>query len=229
MQCTIQTITPKLEDTLNFYRRLGYTIKENEGNYSFSDGSVNIELNTSSFARVGLRFYNSSWTNEIEALEKQYQIYTKDDHRIITAEGNTWIYLIEADTNEHTLPSSDQRAVLGNYGGISIETGEMRKLSQLFTTLGFEFENGSADAPWCTMKAQNGFSISLMAPNNCPHLFASPSLNYFNNKSNPEIINAIRAKGIEPWEEITVFNPQNEVDNISLRDPGGLGFFVFND
>lgn len=229
MQCTIQTITPKLEETLNFYRRLGYTVKEKEGNYSFSDGSVNIELNTSSFARVGLRFYKTSWVNEIDELEKRYQIYTKDNNTIITAEGNTWIYLIETDRKEDGQESGASKSVLGNYGGISIETGEMKKLSRLLTDLGFEFENGSADSPWCTMKYQDGFSISLMAPNNCPHLFASPSLNYFNNKNNPEVIKAIRDQGIKPWEEITVFNPQNEVDNISLRDPGGLGFFVFND
>lgn len=71
--------------------------------------------------------------------------------------------------------------------------------------------------------------VSLMRPLNCPHLFFNPSLTYFNGGRNPEVIAAIRKAGVPISEEITHFNSRGEVDNVILRDPGGYGFFVFND
>ena len=68
-----------------------------------------------------------------------------------------------------------------------------------------------------------------MAANSCPHLFFNPSLTYFNSGRNPEVIAGIRAAGIPISEEITIFNKEGRVDNIIIRDPGGYGFFLFND
>ena len=44
-----------------------------------------------------------------------------------------------------------------------------------------------------------------------------------------QLIQKIRDLKIPITEEITVFNDQGVVDNIIIRDPGGLGFFIFND
>ncbi|MFK8104239.1 MAG: hypothetical protein AB8G15_17055 [Saprospiraceae bacterium] len=63
----------------------------------------------------------------------------------------------------------------------------------------------------------------------CPHLFFNPSLSYFNGKENLAIITELRARKIPLTEEITFFNPEGIVDNVIVRDPGGLGFFVFSD
>jgi len=71
--------------------------------------------------------------------------------------------------------------------------------------------------------------VSIMKPNMCPHLFFNPSLTYFNGGKNPEIIEAIRKLDIPITEEITYFNKEGLVDNIIIRDPGGYGFFIFND
>ncbi len=68
-----------------------------------------------------------------------------------------------------------------------------------------------------------------MKPNACPHLFFNPSLTYFNGKNNIDIIAKIRALNISITEEITHFNKEGKVDNIIIRDPGGFGFFLFND
>lgn len=48
-------------------------------------------------------------------------------------------------------------------------------------------------------------------------------------KSNLAIIQKIRDLQIPITEEITHFNKEGIVDNIIIRDPGGLGFFIFND
>ena len=79
------------------------------------------------------------------------------------------------------------------------------------------------------MRSKAGDSISLLQALQCPHLFFNPSLTYFNGSRNPKIIESIKKQNIEITEEVTEFNSKGEVDNIILRDSGGLGFFVFND
>ena len=52
----------------------------------------------------------------------------------------------------------------------------------------------------------------------------------FNGKeNNPKVIQNIRNVGIPIAEEITTFNKEGIVDNIIIQDPGGYGFFIFND
>jgi hypothetical protein len=69
-----------------------------------------------------------------------------------------------------------------------------------------------------------------MKPNICPHLFFNPSMTYFNGKEgNPKVIAKVRELDIPIAEEITHFSKDGSVDNIIIRDPGGYGFFLFND
>ena len=79
------------------------------------------------------------------------------------------------------------------------------------------------------MKSEAGDSISLLQAQQCPHLLFNPSLTYFNGFHNLEIIESIKKHNIEITEKVTEFNSKGEVDNIILRDSGGLGFFIFND
>ena len=71
--------------------------------------------------------------------------------------------------------------------------------------------------------------MSIMAYQVCPHQFITPSISFLNAGQNISIINAIRALNIPILEEISVFNEKGLVDNIIIQDPGGFGFFVFND
>ena len=73
------------------------------------------------------------------------------------------------------------------------------------------------------------FVSRIFAPNACPHLFFNPSLTYFNSGKNLEVVEKLRKADVPILEEITAFNPEGKVDNVILRDPGGFGFFVFND
>ena len=79
------------------------------------------------------------------------------------------------------------------------------------------------------MRSGMGDSISLLQAQQCPHLFFNPSLTYFNGSRNPKIIESIKKHNIEITEEVTEFSSKGEVDNIILKDSGGLGFFIFND
>ncbi|MBT7993740.1 MAG: hypothetical protein HN691_02595 [Bacteroidetes bacterium] len=120
-------------------------------------------------------------------------------------------------------------SALGNSAGLSLETMDMELSFEIWQKLGFSTSMGSLGEGWISLKNTDNLTISLMRPLACPHLFFNPSLTYFNGEKNMEIIDHIRKIKIPITEEITYFNKENIADNIIIRDPGGLGFFLFND
>jgi len=154
-------------------------------------------------------------------------VIKKDDAHYFASPSGTWFKLIAGE--QIVAPLGKSKCILGNYAGISLETMDIQKSVDIITSLGFEKSAGGVEQGWLsyTDESQNG--ISLMSPFACPHSFCNPSGTFFNSGKNPEIIANIRKKNVEIYEEITAFNTNGEVDNIILREPGGIGFFVFND
>ena len=139
------------------------------------------------------------------------------------------VYLMEGESGLSFQAAESSDAVLGNFAGMSLETTDIHRSVGLWEALGFEKGMGSVEQGWVTYTNADQFTVSFMKPNSCPHLFFNPSLTYFNSGKNPEVIEKIRALGIPITEEITAFNKEGIVDNIIIRDPGGYGFFIFND
>jgi len=228
MLTLIQSPTPNLEQSLDFYTRLGFEPKTIDGVNYFSDGRSIIKINTDRFSRIGLVIYGSHLRKAISQLNVIPEMLSNEEHSLLTLPGNLWIYLIDGEGPPLDF-SKETVSVLGNGHGISIETAESRHLYNVLNCLGFELQTGQPEDSWFVLVNKQGFSISIMKPNCCPHLFFSPSLNYFNGKENLNVIENIRNKGIGITEEITHFNDKGVVDNIIIRDPGGLGFFIFSD
>ena len=105
----------------------------------------------------------------------------------------------------------------------------MEKSQAVWEAIGFSLTMGTPGDAYIVLENSDGFPVSLMQPLNCPHLFFNPSMTFFNGANNPKIIDKIREAGLPITEEITHFNKQGIVDNIIIRDPGGYGFFLFND
>jgi hypothetical protein len=119
--------------------------------------------------------------------------------------------------------------VLGNFVGLSIESVDIAKSTEVWKELGFKI-NGAPEQGWVSCINDDELTINIMKPFMCPHLFFNPSLTYFNGKeNNPVVIQEIRNLKVPISEEITHFNDKGIVDNIIIRDPGGYGFFIFND
>ena len=79
-----------------------------------------------------------------------------------------------------------------------------------------------------TLRRDGLADLSFMGPLACPHSFANPSLTYFNGGRNAGVIAAVRAREIPVFEEVGGTDSA-PAENIVLREPGGIGFFVFND
>ncbi|MEL7002015.1 MAG: hypothetical protein AAFN93_04675 [Bacteroidota bacterium] len=227
MNTIIHTPCPDLQTSLDFYKRLNFEVISASEPTLVSDGQAMIEINPERFARAGVKLYQKDWKDVVTKLEMEVNITPIQNGHLLSDPSGVWVYLLN-DEAYNTVDAGVSKSILGTFAGISLETTDMARSLMIWTTLGFK-SSGSADQSWVSCTAENGMVVSLMKPMSCPHLFFNPSLTYFNGGNNLEVIENIRKAGIPIAEGITHFNKEGIVDNVILRDPGGYGFFVFND
>jgi hypothetical protein len=226
MQAIAQTPTNKLENSIDFYQKLGF--KKIDTNV-FTDGKIIVEINPERSARAGIKIFKSSWAVEVEKLGSLTAVNVIPNGYLLSDASGVWIYLIEGEPTWKAETAATSFSSLGNYSGLCLETTDIKRSGAIYEALGFKITMGNYEQPYMGLDG-NGFGISLMKPNICPHLFFNPSFTYFNGKEgNPKVIAKVRELGIPIAEEITHFSKDGSVDNIIIRDPGGYGFFLYND
>jgi hypothetical protein len=229
MTTTIQTPTSNLGNSLDFYSRLGFSKLISNGRHLFTDGKAIIEIAPERYARAGVLMFRDSWQETVSELEKITELLKIEGGYLFSDPSGCWVYLMQTEEIQDFDLSGFAPSVLENYAGLSLEVVAIEISVHIWGILGFSITMGKPEQGWVVMKNEEGFGISLMKPMSCPHLFFNPSLTYFNGAKNPEIIQEINDLDIPITEEITHFNKQGIVDNIIIRDPGGLGFFLFSD
>lgn len=228
MKVIIQTPTPNLEASINFYQTSGYELLSKASPTLFSDGTLLIEINPERYARAGVKLYRDNWKSTVETLMEHTAVTPIKNGYLLADTSNTWIYLLEG-TGPDQEPTDEFNCIFGNSMGLSLETTDIARSAAIWQALGLTKSMGSPEQGWVTYNSE-ALIISLMTPNTCPHLFFNPSFTFFNGKEgNPNVIQKVRELGIPITEEITHFSSNGEVDNIIIRDPGGFGFFLFND
>ncbi len=226
MQTLIHTPTPNLQQSLDFYQKLNFAVVSENEPTLISDGKFLIEINPDRYARAGVKLYRESWEEVVKELKKITPVVSIKRGYVLSDPNGVYIYLMEGRLEANL--SEERTTALGNFAGISLETIHIPTSAKIWKLLGWEGEI-KEDQGWTALTNPDNIYVSLMKPNTCPHLFFNPSLTYFNGKQNPEIIDNIRKLGILITEEITIFNNEGIVDNIIVCDPGGYGFFIFND
>lgn len=194
----------------------------------WTDGKAQIEINPDRFARAGIKLYKPDWGKEVRHLQVLTKVNAFGSGYVLSDPSGTWIYLIEKEVTIQAERNGDSFGMLGNFQGLSLETMDIEKSVSILETLGFKHAGGNMDQGYVSYNIGD-FSVSLMKPLSCPHLFFNPSLTYFNGKNNLSIIAKLRGIGVPFSEEITIFNKNGLVDNVVIRDPGGIGFFIFSD
>jgi len=229
MNSIIQTPTPNLKESILSYQTLNFSRVDKDGFILFSDGSSIIEINPDRYARAGVKLFKRSWAKELKELESLTSVLKIDNGYQLADASGTWIYLIESKEEPNFNMEGHPPSTLGKNAGLSLESMDISLSLQIWRAIGFINQQGSIDQGWVTITNNDGLIISLMKPNTCPHLFFNPSLTFFNGKENVAIIDKIKSLNMPITEEITHFNKEGKVDNIIIRDPGGLGFFLFSD
>lgn len=228
MKTIIQTPTGNKLLSHEFYSKLDFKTLPDNNLDLLTDGKVIIEINTDNFTRAGLKIFKANWSKEVKLLTNEFKVHEIENGYMVGSPSGMWIYLIEQRVKQPEV-SHFSPSLLGNNAGISLESPDILRSEELFKIIGFKKLGANQHQSWISLINDNDFNISIMKPQSCPHLFFNPSLTFFNGKQNAEIISKIRRLHIPITEEITVFNPTGKVDNIIIRDPGGLGFFIFND
>lgn len=223
------TPTNKLGNSIDFYEKLGFIKVDAGDSIIYTDGKSIIEINPARSARAGIKIFKPSWTAELEQVRKLAPVHDIPHGYLLSDASNVWIYLVEGEPSWKAATEERSFSVLGNYQGLSLETTDMKRSADIYKALGFTVTFGDESKPFMAL-ALGDFTVNLMKPNICPHMFFNPSFTYFNGKEgNPKVIAKVRELGIPIAEEVTAFNKEGIVDNIIIRDPGGYGFFLFND
>jgi hypothetical protein len=229
MQAIAHTPTNKLENSIDFYQKLGFKKIDTDGAILFTDGQLIIEVNPDRHARAGIKLFKASWAVEVEKLGALTAVNVIPNGYLLSDASGVFIYLIEGGPAWKVETAEKSFSALGNFSGVTLETTDMKRSADIYKAVGFTVAFGDESKPYMSLGLGN-FSISLMKPNLCPHLFFNPSFSYFNGKEgNPQVIAKVRELKIPIAEEVTHFNKEGIVDNIIIRDPGGFGFFLFND
>jgi len=229
MRCIVQTPTNKLENSLEFYSKLNFELIGLDDETLLSDGKIIIEINPERYARAGLKICAGSWRKVADQLEEITSVIQTKTGFLLAAPSGCLIYLEECPEKPNYDITGISPSVLGNFASLSLETTDLQKSLDFWLKIGFKITSGTIDHGWISLIGPDGFSMSILKILGCPHLFFNPSLSFFNGSDNLKVIQKIRELEIPITEEITVFNNEGIVDNIIIRDPGGLGFFIFND
>ena len=228
MQAIVHTPTNNLDDSISFYRSLNFEIVSASNPTLVRDGKTLIEINPERYARAGVKLFREEWRSTLAALESLTDITELAEGYLVCDPTGTWIYLIEGKLDLE-IDGEGPKTSLGNYAGLSLETPRFQLALSLWQALGFKITAGTPNDAYVALATEEGFGVTVMKPLNCPHLFFNPSMTYFNAGKNLEVIRKIRDAKIPIVEEITHFNKEGIVDNVIIRDPGGYGFFIFND
>jgi hypothetical protein len=189
-----------------------------------------LEINQDRTARVGLKFFKEDWATELATfLQMQVAVIEMESAYLLSDPNGVKVYLMKEEMKEYDSLSDKSTALPGNFAGLSIEAIDMEKTVEFWKVFSYKQTMGDIEQGWASFDNGSGIGISVMKMLACPHIFYNPGLTFFNSGKNLPVIQKIRAAGIDIAEEITIFNKEGIVDNIIICDPGGLGFFIFND
>lgn len=221
MKIIYQTPTPDLAASKSFFSKAGWKDVSTDTQTLYQDGDQFVRINTAVHVRPGLVIQASENENRPAIFQKI------GDEWIAACPSNIWVYW---ENESQVYPEQSVQSHLGNLAGLTIETLKMTESLTFYTQLGFQVTGGDAAHGFVSMKHDCGFGLTLLKAGMCPHLFLNPSISYFNGKEgNPVVIEKIRQENLTILQEVDHFNENNIVDNLILREPGGMGFFIFND
>ncbi len=228
-QTVVHAATSDPEESARFYKKLNFELLSDDDAVIFTDGKALVEVNPDRYARNGIKLYGNDFSTIISRVEEVAELILAGDGFISSDPNGVRVYFSETEANINFKPKNESFGMTGNFAGLSIEAHDIDATVEFWEAVGFEKSQGDIEQGWATFSNGSSIDLSIMKPLMCPHLFFNPGMTYFNGGKNLTNIGLIREAGIPIIEEITHFNTDGVADNAIIRDPGGLGFFIFND
>lgn len=220
----VTTPAPRPAESLSALARLGFEPVDGSAGL-LSDGAAALAMDGAPAGRLGLRVWRSALAEGAEPWIERQGPVAFEGGRLLQAPSGARVEVLDGDPP--ALELSDRGRVLGGFAGVSLESPSLaRSLEFWGALLGASLSAGGAEQGWVTARVEGGPDLSFMAPFACPHSFVNPSLTYFNGGRNAEVIADLERRGAPVFEVVGGDDP---AENVILREPGGVGFFVFND
>lgn len=224
----VRTPTGDLDRSRLFYAKLGFEELGGGETVLVTDGKVIVEIDPRPGSRTGLKLVKPDWSAESQTLVPAMALEL-DSGFLVADPNGVRIELVEGDPEDYPEPLGEGFAAVGKFVGLSVEAVDFDATVGFWLLLGYDAPEGQEMDGWAALTAGNAVDVTVLDAMSCPHLFFNPGLTYFNGENNLAVIDHIRQAEIPIDEEITIFNDEGIVDNIIIRDPGGTGFFIFND
>src|SRR5688572_7040486 len=138
MQGIVTTPTNKLENSIDFYEKLGFKKVEAGEQHLYTDGKVIMEIDPERYARAGMKLYNSSWASEVEVVSSLAVVNKlKNGGYLLSDASGVWIYLVESEPAFEVETAEASFSALGNFSGLTFETTDLKRSADIYRALGF--------------------------------------------------------------------------------------------
>ncbi len=225
-----------LQQSLRFYEQLGYR-RVSEGDAPtphamLTDGIVRLTLREGSAWKTTLTYYVENLAERVAAFEQRgVKFEDKGDaggrvtSATLTDPNGMEVNLVEAASSEIYQPPGTPVSAAGQFGELSIETGDVQKSLDFWTRLGFEPTDYMPNPPvsWGSI-ADGLLMLGIYRKGHCPHTIRTPSITYFE-ADMPERIRKLKQEGMTFLEEIPGEN--GETGHAVAEAPEGQLLFLF--
>ncbi len=221
-----------LKESLPFYRKLGFqwVSGRQEGEHPWvllSDGTVHIVLSQNPFPSPALTYFAADMEERVRFLQQAgipFNDLTRREgklvHAVLQDPNQVGITLIPFDTRDIPRPKGASLSRCGNFGELSIPTGDLASTLAFWKKLGFRVTFRSDDPyPWAILSD----SLMVLGIHQTTR-FNRPALTYFSTDV-AERITRLKAEGI-PFESVST-DRDGRVFNAIARAPDGQLFFLF--
>jgi predicted enzyme related to lactoylglutathione lyase len=135
------------------------------------------------------------------------------------------VELVRAPTSETCRGPGEPITIFGQFGEFSLEVQDVPRAVDFWNRLGFAPTQYSPAEPsgWDSL-SDGALTLGIYGKGNCPHVFQTPSVTYFNQDS-AERIRRLKDQGTRFTQELKgTPEPREAV----LQDPDGQMFFLFS-
>jgi catechol 2,3-dioxygenase-like lactoylglutathione lyase family enzyme len=224
--------TPDLEESLPFYKRLGFKVlaqdKQPNPWAQITDGVLILQLNQGQESFSGLTYFASDMEARVAKLEAEGLSFAKKReldgkfHQAIFFDPNgCGVSLINADHSQMPKPERESFSKCGFFGEFSIPTEDMKASMAFWEGLGFRRTDGDdvEPYPWAIM-VDDLMVVGLHQADD----FSEIIITYFA-KDMIERIENLRGEGVEyVWEKK---DKQGHVAGVRIEAPDGQSFYLF--
>lgn len=140
MRLIIESPAPHLKESLAYYQKLCFQCSPWEGSWLCQSKNLIIRLNPSPYSRPCINLFEST------------------EKKIESSPSGTWV---KQKKDKIVIPPSKAESILGNFGGVCLETPEIETSINFWHSKGFE-GHLSPNTSWCNLKNKAGTTISLL-------------------------------------------------------------------